>query len=125
MLFGWFFHAHFLEGDYILKIKKSHIKEEWIVYNPDNFALHTHCRSRRVALVIRNNVNNHRIPKTTDIRLLQSHIRVTKNKQYIQQLRERISEIEENKNTGKMRPQLENSGLNLCPKSECDNAEKL
>lgn len=78
----------------MLKIKKSHRnKDEWIVYNPDNFELHTHCRSRRVALVIRNNVNAHRMPKSRDIRLVESHLRVTKNKQYRRMLEERIAEL--------------------------------
>ena len=78
----------------MLKIKKSHLnRDEWIVYNPDNFALHTHCRSRCVALVIRNNVNNHRMPKSKDIRLLESHLRVTKNKQYRKMIEQRIEEV--------------------------------
>ena len=83
----------------MLKIKKSHRnKDEWIVYNPDNFQLHTHCRSMRVAVVIRDNVARHRLPKSTDIRLLTSHIRVTRNKQYIRLLEERINEIMGRKN---------------------------
>ena len=80
----------------MLKIKKSHKKtEEWILYNPDNFALHTHCKSLRVAVVIRDNVTKKRMPKSNNIKMLQSHIRVTKDKKYIQQLKERIKELEE------------------------------
>jgi len=80
----------------LLKIKKSHKKtEEWILYNPDNFALHTHCKSLRVAVVIRDNVTKKRMPKSNNIKMLQSHIRVTKDKKYIQQLKERIKELEE------------------------------
>lgn len=78
----------------MLKIKKSHRgADEWIVYCPDNFKLHTHCRSLRVALVIRNNVNKYIMPKSTNIQLLRSHIRVTKNKRYISMIEERIEEI--------------------------------
>ena len=78
----------------MLKIKKSHCnKSEWIVYNPDNFVLHTHCRSRRVALIIRSNVKNKRMPKTKDFRLLESHLRVTKNKRYRKMIEQRIDEL--------------------------------
>ena len=79
---------------HILRIKKSHRnKDEWIVYNPDNFALHTHCRSFRVALIIRDNVEKGRVPKSSDMRLLVSHRRVTKNKHYRRMLQERIDEL--------------------------------
>ena len=85
-------------GDLMLKIKKSHLRrEEWIVYNPDNFALHTHCRSRRAALVIKDNVNHRRMPKSKDIRLIQSNIRVTRDKRYIAQLEQRIEELKREK----------------------------
>lgn len=78
----------------MLKIKKSHRNEnEWIVYNPDNFQLHTHCRSMRIAIVIRDNVSRHRLPRSTDIRLITSHIRVTHNKQYRRMLQERLYEL--------------------------------
>ncbi len=78
----------------MLKIKKSHRnKDEWIVYNPDNFELHTHCRSMRIAVVIRNNVLKHQMPRSTDIRLLTSHLRLTKNKQYRRMIENRIHEI--------------------------------
>ena len=84
----------FKEAVFILKIKKSHRqKDEWIVYNPDNFELHTHCRSFRVALVLRNNVQNHRIPRSTDIRLLVSHLRLTRNRQYRRLIEERIEQV--------------------------------
>ncbi|MGL4791874.1 MAG: hypothetical protein ACRCW1_10730 [Anaerotignaceae bacterium] len=72
-------------------IKKSKINDEYIVYNPHNFKLHTHTRHKRIAIIIKNNVEHHRIPKTTDLRLLYSHIRVTKNKNYIRQIEERIA----------------------------------
>lgn len=83
------------EAVHILRIKKSHRnKDEWIVYNPDNFALHTHCRSFRVALIIRDNVSNRRLPKSNDLRLLVSHMRVTHNRQYRRLLEEKIKEIQ-------------------------------
>lgn len=82
----------------MLKIKKSHLRQdEWIVFNPDNFALHTHCRSRRVAIIVRDNVKHRRIPKSKDIRLIESHIRVTRDKRYIQQLEQRIEDIKQEK----------------------------
>ena len=78
----------------MLKIKKSRRNQnEWIVYNPHNFELHTHCRSMRAALVIRNNVEHHRIPISTDIRLITSHIRVTHNSHYRRQLQQRLFEL--------------------------------
>ena len=72
--------------DSLLKIKKSRVKEEWIVYNPDNFALHTHCKSQRVAVAIKRTVETHSLPKSTDKRFIDSCIRVTHNKVYLRQL---------------------------------------
>jgi len=70
-----------------LKIKKSHIKEEWIVYNPDSFrTCHTHCRHKRVAVKIKWIVEHRLIPTSHDIPFITSCIRVTKNKEYKQQL---------------------------------------
>ena len=78
----------------ILKIKKSRRKAgEWIVYNPHNFELHTHCRSFRVALILRNNVERHQIPKSCDTRLIISHLRLTHNRKYRQMLEERLNEV--------------------------------
>ncbi len=81
----------------ILKIKKSHRDGSWIVYNPDNFQLHTHCRSLRAALVVRNNVNHRRMPESRDIELVVSHLRVTKNKRYAALLQKRIEELRQEK----------------------------
>lgn len=78
----------------LLKLKRSHMNPgEWILYNPDNFALHTHCRSKRVALVIKNNVKRRRLPKSRNLRTLESHIRVTTNRKYIRQIEQIIEEI--------------------------------
>lgn len=110
-----YFYDYFQKVISILKIKKSHRNtNEWLVYNPDNFALHTHCRSRRVALVIRNNVLKQRLPKSTDPYLIESHARLTGNRQYKKLLEERINEIKKQKT--QMRPQLENGGHYLCEK---------
>ena len=71
----------------ILKIKKAHKREdEWIVYNPDNFNLHTHCRSRRVAIAIKSNVEHQRLPKSRNLHTLYSHLRLTANRRYREQL---------------------------------------
>jgi hypothetical protein len=53
--------------------------------------LHTHTRHKRIAVVIKNNVEHHRVPKTKDLRMLYSHIRVTTNKSYIRLIEERIA----------------------------------
>lgn len=66
------------------------VKEEWIVFNPDNFELHTHCRSKRVAVAIKRTVEKHQLPKSTDRRFVESCIRVTKNKYYIRQLEDYV-----------------------------------
>lgn len=78
-------------------IKKSHRDDTYIVYNPHNFNLHTHTRHKRIALIIKNNVEHHRVPKSNDLRLLISHIRVTSNKQYIREIEEKIMLLNSNK----------------------------
>lgn len=89
------------EDDILLKIKKSHKKrDEWILYNPDNFKLHTHCRSFRVALSIKKNVEKHKLPRSKNLRTIESHKRVTKNKKYIRQLDDLIDRIKQEKNRG-------------------------
>ncbi len=77
----------------MLKIKKSMVKEEWIVFNPDNFDLHTHCRSQRVAVAIKRTVERHDIPKSRDLRFIDSCIRVTTNKAYLRRLQAYRKEI--------------------------------
>ncbi len=79
----------------MLKIKKSQRDGTYIVYNPDNFTLHTHCKSLRVALVIRSNVEKGRLPKSNDLRMLYSQLRLTKNRQYRKLLEAKIEESEE------------------------------
>ena len=77
----------------MLKIKKAHGKEQWIVYNPHNFNYHTHCYSLRVAVLLRDNVNHKREPKTRNIRLLESHMRLTADKRYREMIQARIDEV--------------------------------
>jgi len=73
----------------MLKMKKSHIKDEWILYNPDSFeTCHTHIKHKRVALKIKYLVEHHIMPQSHDIRFIDSMIRVTKNKCYLRQLQE-------------------------------------
>lgn len=55
--------------------------------------MHTHCGSLRVALAIKNNVLHRRVPKTANIRTLQSHIRVTRDKKYIDVIESLITSI--------------------------------
>ena len=73
----------------ILKLKHSHIKDEWILYNPDSFeTCHTHVRHKRVALKIKYLVEHHEMPEPRDKRFVDSLMRVTKNKRYLRQLEE-------------------------------------
>ncbi|MFA9376238.1 MAG: hypothetical protein ACERKZ_05715 [Lachnotalea sp.] len=73
----------------MLKIKKSHIKEEWILYNPDSFeTCHTHIKHKRVAIKIKYLVEHHILPQSHDKRFVDSMIRVTKNNRYLRQLQE-------------------------------------
>ncbi|MGE4213787.1 MAG: hypothetical protein AB7E42_03295 [Anaerotignaceae bacterium] len=42
---------------------------------------------------MRDNINHKRAPKTRNIRLLESHIRLTADKRYIQMIQAKIAEI--------------------------------
>ena len=85
----------------MLKIHKSYRDDGYIVYDQDNFEkCHTHTRHLRIAIVIRDNVNKLRLPKSRDKRLIESHIRVSNNKDYIIKLELILKEIEENKRRG-------------------------
>lgn len=82
----------------MLKLKKSHRNtDEWIVYNPHNFNLHTHCFSKRVALVIKDNVEKQRIPKSNNIQMIISHIRCTNNRKYKRELLNKLQTLEKEK----------------------------
>lgn len=77
-----------------LKIKKSLVKSEWIGFNPDNFKLHTHCRSQRVAVAIKRTVEHHEIPNSKGIRFIESCMRITTNKAYQRRLKEYKEEVQ-------------------------------
>lgn len=78
----------------MLQIKKATgKKEQWIVYNPHNFKYHTHCYSLRVARLLRDNVNHKREPRTVNIRLLESHMRLTADRKYREMIQRRIDSI--------------------------------
>lgn len=80
----------------ILRLKKSHVhKNEWILYNPDNFNLHTHCGNKRVALAIKRNVEKRRLPSSKNIRTIESHIRVVGNGKYKRELIQLLEEVKE------------------------------
>lgn len=80
-----------------LKVKKTYGVSPYIVYCPQNFKYHTHCWKRDVAYVIKDNVDKLRLPKTEDIRLLKSHIRVSDNADYIKSLELKILQVQEKK----------------------------
>jgi hypothetical protein len=71
----------------VLKIKKSHKdKEEYIVFNPHNFDLHTHVYSLRVAKKIKYIVEHQLVPTSANKQFVISCIRLTADKQYKEQL---------------------------------------
>ena len=76
------------------KIKKCRSKkEEWIVYDVNNFERHTHCYSKRVALKIKYLVTNKIIPTSINKQLVISCIRLTKDKRYLKQLQEYLNTL--------------------------------
>lgn len=74
-------------------IKLKPYKGEWIVYNTDNFQLHTHVFHKRVAIKIRDCVNRRHIPDTDCRMVVESCMRLTTNKRYLRQLSTRLEEI--------------------------------
>lgn len=78
----------------ILKVKRTYGISPYVVYCPSNFDYHTHCWNRDVAYIIKKNVDKLRVPKTKDIRLLKSHIRVTDNEEYISKLKQKICSLQ-------------------------------
>lgn len=71
----------------ILQVKKG-----YIIYNQNkSFSTgHTHIRSYTVAKTIIDNCINRKRPKTKNIYLLESHIRISTNEKYINLLKELI-----------------------------------
>lgn len=71
----------------MLKIKKSKIKEEWILYNPQCFeTCHTHCRHKRVALKIKYLVEHRIMPISMNKSFVESCIRVAGHGSYRRRL---------------------------------------
>ena len=71
----------------MLKIKKCRSKrEEYIVYDPNNFERHTHCYSKRIALKLKYLVSNKIVPTSTNKQLVISCIRLTRDRRYKEQL---------------------------------------
>lgn len=67
----------------MLKVKKSRKKNEWIVYNPQSFKTrHTHCKHKRIALIIKYNVEHQIMPKSKNLETIYSHIRVCPSGHY-------------------------------------------
>ena len=77
----------------MLKIKKSHFDGSFIVYNPLDFSKHTHIQQKRVAFVVKRNVERNLLPKTNSVWLLESHMRVSDNKSYTEQLQAKIDSL--------------------------------
>ena len=72
------------------------------MYNPDCFELHhTHCRNKRVAITIKKNVERRRVPTSRNLRTLESHIRLTGNKNYKRKIQNIIEEVKTEKEGGK------------------------
>lgn len=86
----------------MLRIKKSHRVDEWIVYDPTCFqTCHTHCKHKRVALKIRYLVSHEIVPTTHDKRFIDSCLRVAKHKRYKEQLQQYLITLKEEKGHGK------------------------
>lgn len=86
----------------MLRIKKSHRTDEWIVYDPKCFqTCHTHCRHKRVALKIKYLVSHEIVPMTRDKRFVNSCIRVAKGQAYKNQLRQYLMYLKGEKEYGK------------------------
>lgn len=80
-------------GDGILKLKYCSNDDTWLLYNVHNLNLHTHCKHKRVALTIKSDIEHHRMPKTRNLKTLESYARVTTNKRYLRQLESIIEEV--------------------------------
>ena len=77
----------------MLKIKKSHFDESYIVYNPLDFSKHTHVQQRGIAFVVKRNVERNILPKTNSVWLLESHIRVSDDAHYIDMVQAKIDSL--------------------------------
>lgn len=78
----------------MLKIQKSY-DGGYIVYDKRDFQnRHTHTKHWRVAVVIRNNVNKLILPRSRNRKMIESHIRVAKDHNYINDLNKILKEID-------------------------------
>jgi hypothetical protein len=76
-----------------LRIKRSRYNGTFIVYNPTNFEKHTHIQKLEIAYVVKRNVERNLLPKTNNVWLLESHIRVSNNKAYIRMIQAKIDSL--------------------------------
>ena len=71
---------------------------DYVVYDTSNFKNHhAHVKSYTIAKILKRNVENREIPKSTDIRLIESHIRVSTDKEYIRILTNRVRDLSKKK----------------------------
>lgn len=77
----------------MLKIKKSHFDESYIVYDPSDFSRHTHVQKCGIASVVKRNVERKQLPKTNSVWLLKSHIRVSDDIHYIEMVQAKIDSL--------------------------------
>lgn len=76
-----------------MRIKKSRYNGTFIVYNPTNFEKHTHIQKCEIAYVVKRNVERNLLPKTNSIWLLESHIRVSSDEDYIAIIQAKIDSL--------------------------------
>jgi hypothetical protein len=76
-----------------LRIKRSRYNGTFIVYNPTNFEKHTHIQKLEIAYVVKRNVERNLLPKTNSIWLLESHIRVSDDEDYIEMVQSKIDSL--------------------------------
>ena len=76
-----------------MRIKKSKYNGTFIVYNPTNFEKHTHIQNLEIAYVVKRNVERKLLPKTNSIWLLESHIRVSDDENYIKMVQSKIDSL--------------------------------
>jgi len=76
-----------------LRIKRSKYNGTFIVYNPTKCENHTHIQKLEIAYVVKRNVERNLLPKTNSIWLLESHIRVSDNEDYIAIVQSKINSL--------------------------------
>lgn len=90
------------KGHYIILKVKSGKKTGYIVYNTKKKweEGHTHLESFDMAKTIIDNVIKHKKPKTKNLYLLQSHIRLTDNPSYVKFINELIDSKKNKRKSG-------------------------